>query len=85
MPILLNDNLDISAPRPTDNRYGPYLTIASALSSVTRANRYVGLTVGIMIGSIVVDYWFNGGTADNDLALKVSDSKYATQFVLMGA
>ena len=70
MAILLNDNLSVNAPSPTDSRYGPYATTALALSGVILANRYIGLTVGVITGGVVSEYWFNDGTADGDLVAK---------------
>lgn len=73
MPILLNDNLDISAPRPTDNRFGPFANTQAALVGVPSAQRYIGLTVGVFdANNEVQEYWFDGGTSNNDLILKSS-------------
>jgi predicted nucleic acid-binding Zn-ribbon protein len=75
MPILLNDNLDIKAPRPTDNRYGPYASTAAALAAIPSAQRYIGLTVGVLgVGSLVEEYWFNDGILDTDFVLKAFGS-----------
>jgi hypothetical protein len=73
MSILLNDNLSIQAPKATDSRYGPYVNVATALTSVILANRYLGLTVGIG-SSTIVEYWFKDGTADSNLILKVDNT-----------
>jgi hypothetical protein len=71
MAILLNDNLDIAAIKPTDNRYGPFANSAVAVVSITPTRRYKGLTVGILNnGTIVKDYWFRDGIADTDLIVK---------------
>jgi hypothetical protein len=74
MPILLNDNLNINAPRPNDNRYGPYFNTDAALAGVPAAQRYIGLTVGILgTGNVVSEYWFNDGIANTDLIIKSTD------------
>jgi hypothetical protein len=71
MPILLNDNLDIQAPRPTDNRFGPYANTTAALAAVPSAQRYIGLTVGVLgVGNVAQEYWFDDGIANTDLVIK---------------
>jgi hypothetical protein len=65
MPITLNDNLKILAPKSSDNRYlkngvVPY-------ESVTEANtlilyKHAGLTVLIDDGGGPAEYWYVGGT-----------------------
>lgn len=70
MAILLNDNLDIAAVKPTDNRYGPHATLATAKSAISPTRRYVGLTVGIVTGGTVDEYWFKSGILDVDLVVK---------------
>jgi hypothetical protein len=73
MAINLNDNLSTLAPKPTDNRYGPYGSLEEALLAVSPIFRYPGLTVGIQTVSQedVTDYWFNPGVSDSDLVKKV--------------
>jgi hypothetical protein len=74
MPILLNDNLNINAPRPNDNRFGPYSNTDAVLAAVPVAQRYIGLTVGVLgAGNVVSEYWFNDGTANSDLVIKTTD------------
>jgi hypothetical protein len=74
MAILLNDNLSIQAPLPSDARYGPHADVATALTAVILANRFQGLTVGIISGVAIVEYWFRDGTADANLILKVENT-----------
>ena len=74
MAINLNDNLIIQAPKAADERYGPYASEAEALSAIEPIVRYEGLTVGIVTGSSITDYWFKSGTADSDFIVKTSDS-----------
>lgn len=64
---------------PNDLRYGPYTAIGTAVgetfhvdSPMTPGNRFIGLTVGIVTGGMVEDYWFKDGTADGDLIIKTS-------------
>lgn len=72
MSILLNDNVNVAAPKPTDHRYGPYATVAAALAAIVPSSRYTGLTVGITTGGITEDYWFRVGIADVDLVVKTT-------------
>lgn len=72
MAILLNDNVQIFAPKALDNRYGPYTTLELAKSSVAIVNRHLGLTVGIGT-TLVVEYWWKAGIADTDLVVKTVD------------
>lgn len=71
MAILLNDNVQIYAPKILDNRYGPYATVELAKSSVDSLNRHVGLTVAIGTTSLV-EYWWEAGIGDNDLVIKTA-------------
>ena len=71
MAILLNDNLNLAAPKPVDSRYGPYISLALAISSVPSVNRYLGLTVGVIdTNGDVVEYWFLNCTTDSCLVVK---------------
>jgi hypothetical protein len=75
MSINLNDNINVSAPLPIDNRYGngsslPFTAYASttAANTATASRRYIGLTV--VIGTPPVEYWYRNGIADADLVPK---------------
>lgn len=70
MAILLNDNLDIAAPKAADNRFGPHVSVAAANTAIPSIKRFVGLTVGIISGSTVVEYWYRAGITDGDLVVK---------------
>lgn len=74
MAILLNDNLDVAVNKPTDYRYGPYTSTASALQTITSIKRYKGLTVGIISGNSVTDYWFKDDITDASLVEKTTGS-----------
>ena len=50
MAITLNDNLNVLAPKPLDDRYGPYTGVTHANNTIDNANRYIGLTVGVLTG-----------------------------------
>jgi hypothetical protein len=77
MAILLNDNLDVAANKPTDTRYGPYATVLVALNAIPVFKRYVGLTVAVGTTSIA-EYWFRNGTADTDLIEKQTTTPAGT-------
>lgn len=73
MAIILNDNLDIRAPKSTDNRYVnggvfPYISISEVTSIIPESYRHIGLTVNIS----GVEYWFKDGITDSDLVIKSS-------------
>lgn len=66
MPIDFNDNLQIRAPKPIDDRYGPWETIEEGLINVPYPYRYDKLTLNIN----GVEYWFKEGLEDLDLIVK---------------
>jgi hypothetical protein len=66
MSFVLNDNAKLNAPKPIDERDGPWPDISTALANVSF--RYEGQTV--KIGTPVVEYWFVGGTTDINLVKK---------------
>jgi collagen type I/II/III/V/XI/XXIV/XXVII alpha len=73
MAILLNDNLNIAAAKPTDARYGPWGSTSLALANISEAvQRYKGLTVGVLVDGEVIEYWFADGITDDDLTLKTT-------------
>lgn len=60
-------------PKPEINYfYGPWESIDDALNNITQSARTKGLTVGIIEGSEIVEYWFKDGV---DLVLKLVDPK----------
>lgn len=73
MAITLNDNILTDAPKPSDSRFGSYTTTVEA-NTATAGKRYQGLTVGILTGGSVVEYWYKDGIADGDLVEKSSGS-----------
>jgi hypothetical protein len=70
MAINLSDNIQNNSNKPVDNKYGPYSSTTTALSSLVSIFRHKGLTVGIETGGVITEYWFKNGTADADLVLK---------------
>jgi hypothetical protein len=87
MAIGLNDNIFTNAPKPSDDRYGPFATLAAAITGVPSAVRYIGLTVGV--GSPVAEYWFKNGLTDSDLIAKIPDTfvyrhDYVTPYSYIG-
>jgi len=56
MAINLSDNINYRAPKHADARYGPWDSVAEALSGVTYSplnQRAIGLTVGVLSGSVI--------------------------------
>jgi len=80
MGISIIDNFNVNATKPIDARYGPYDSVATALSSLDEATqRFQGLVVLLtgsvyLTGSAPSEYWFQAGTTDSDLVLKPAGS-----------
>lgn len=78
MSIQRNDSLLIAAPKDVDSRYdndGSHFTsVSEANAGINAAFRYQGLTVGILSGGVVTEYWYRDGVADVDLIQKTSGS-----------
>ena len=80
MGISIIDNFNVNATKPIDSRYGPYDSVATALSSIDEATqRFQGLVVLLtgsvyLTGSAPSEYWFQAGTTDSDLVLKPAGS-----------
>lgn len=71
--IQLSAGIVVGSNTSVDAKYGPYADVATAKSEIGSTLRYKGLTVGILSGSAVVEYWWESGTADGDLVLKTVD------------
>jgi len=56
-----------------DARYGPWSSRNDALTAFPSVLRDQGLTLGILEGGKVAEYWYREGITDNDLVLKVTD------------
>ena len=73
-PIELSTNLKIGVSKPIDEKYGPYSDTDEATTLITGNLRYQGLTVGIISGGTIEEYWWKEGVADNQLILKTVDT-----------
>lgn len=80
MGISIIDNFNVNATKPIDARYGPYDSVATALSSLDEATqRFQGLVVLLtgsvyLTGSAPTEYWFQNGVTDGDLVIKPGGS-----------
>ena len=70
--IQLSSGVVVGSNNPMDSKYGPFADTASAISNIGPTLRHKGLTVGIINGTSVVEYWWKNGTADTDLIEKAS-------------
>lgn len=70
MWIILNDNIQTNAPKPTDSRYSNNLTswldVAEVNANTDPAVRYIGLSANIN----GIEYWYQNGITDSDLVVK---------------
>ena len=79
MASTYNDNNQLNAPKALDNKRGkfasgawrPYNDVAEALASVVQAYRHKGLTVDILKGGVLTEYWWRDNTTDAGLVEKV--------------
>lgn len=71
MSILLNDNLKIEAPKLIDERYGPHVNLAAALSFITPVLREMGLIFFVKDGINLLEYWWpTTDLSDGGIALR---------------
>jgi hypothetical protein len=70
MAINLSDNINLNSPKILDYRYGPWTSVNNANSNVNSLQRKVGLTVGIINGNSLNEYWYYSGITDSDLIIK---------------
>lgn len=70
MAISLNDNIQVLANKPTDSRYGPWTSTTQTNSTIDISQRYLGLTVGIISGGVITEYWYGSGVTNPDLVIK---------------
>lgn len=70
MGIILSDNIQTNASKPTDSRYynnlTPYSSVSAANIAIGSGVRYTGLTINIL----GVEYWYGTGIADSCLVIK---------------
>jgi hypothetical protein len=76
--IELSSGVVVGSPKSLDAKYGPYDSVALALSDITAGLRYQGLTVGIKSGSSIVEHWFKDGTGDANFVEKVVEANWNT-------
>lgn len=57
-----------------DYVYGPYTSIQEALNKIPLKARTIGITIGIIENSKIVEYWFKNGITDSDLILKQNNN-----------
>ena len=73
MAIILSDNIQTNASKPTDSRYYdnllPYASVSAANIAIVGGVRYTGLTVNIL----GVEYWYGAGIADSCLVVKAAN------------
>ena len=74
MTAFVNGGITDTAKKSNlDSKYGPYESVHAAYTALTSPTDYVvvGLTVGIQTNDGIVEYWFQNGTNESDLVLKV--------------
>jgi hypothetical protein len=71
--IQLSAGVLVGVNKSLDAKYGPYPDVATAKSNIGSTLRYLGLTIGIITGGAVEEYWWESGTADGDLVIKEGD------------
>lgn len=68
--IELSAGIIVGTGSPLDSKYGPYSQLEDVNTSIPLTLRYQGLTVGVLVNNVVVEYWYKDGVADADLKLK---------------
>lgn len=74
MPILLNDQGKCAIAKSIDYKYGPWTDTATAIAAIPLYQRYQGLTIGVVTGGVLTEYWFKNGILDADLITKTSSA-----------
>ncbi len=67
--------------KPVDAKYGPYVGISNAENECFHVDspiyeegaRHLGLTIGVMVGSEIIEYWFRDGVVNGNLIIKKYD------------
>ena len=70
--INITDNFRVNKPSPIDDRLGPFVSTASALSSIEIDRRHIGLTVIVDDGTGAVEYWFKDDVTNGDFEVKAT-------------
>ena len=53
--------------------YGPYISVSAAHAALSEDQlNVIGMTVGIQTGNTIEEYWYQGGTTEQDLVKKQS-------------
>lgn len=83
MAIILNDNIKVQAPKPSEFRYfhpdnRPWVDLSEVTTTIPMVERHIGLTVNID----EVEYWFQTSINDGDLVIKQSEVDLNLQSVL---
>lgn len=76
--IQLSAGIVVGSNTAVDAKYGSYADVATAKSEIGSTLRYKGLTVGILVGGSVVEYWWKDGITDSDLVVKGSATAWGT-------
>lgn len=86
MAININDSILNRSPKDLNEKTGvfqggvwrPYNNIAEALANpkLVQAYRHRGLTIFILEGGQLTEYWWRDGTANNQLIKKSTEGKY---------
>lgn len=76
--IQLSAGIVVGSNTSVDAKYGPYADVATAKSEIGLSLRYKGLTVGVLNGAAVEEYWWESGTADADLVAKGGSTAWGT-------
>jgi hypothetical protein len=76
--IQLSAGIVVGSNTAVDAKYGPYADVATAKSEIGSTLRYKGLTVGILVGGAVVEYWWKDGITDSDLISKGGATAWGT-------
>ena len=82
MAQTFNDNVQLNAPKPLDNKYArfvggatvAYASVADVNSTILPEYRHRGLTVLIETAGVFEEYWYRNGIDDLDLILKTNDA-----------
>ena len=59
--IQLSAGILVNSPESLDVKYGPFSSTGEAISNIDQLIRYPGLTVGVLSGGFVNEYWFQDG------------------------
>ena len=92
MAIEFNDNIHVKINRPTDFRFGPFISIAQANATIPIAQRYHGLIFGVyttplsIATSDIIYYYYWNGLSNTDIkqlgGKPPVDGSYANQSVV---